>query len=195
MKRRTTLKRLALVTGGVILIPSCKPETEKLKLEAFTNLDISNQDQEMMSQLCEIIIPSDGSIKGATDLGLASFVLIMANDCLSPEQQNDFLKGWQNFKSFSIKNGINPLKDSNNEVWKEIVLEYYRQEEKREELASSRREMEGIGYFFNTVKRFTILGYIKSEYYMTKIMSYNMMPGKFKGNIPINENEKVNLYG
>ena len=195
MKRRTILKRLALVTGGIVLIPACKLETEKFGLEAFTNLNISKEDHEMMAQLCEIIIPAGNNTKGAMDLGLESFVLLMANDCLTRQQQEDFLKGWQNFKNYSSNNGVNPFRGANNKILEEMVLAFYLQEEKGGKQASIELEMEGTGYFFKTIKQFSILGYTYSEYYMTTIMSYKMATGKFKGIIPLNEQKKVNLYG
>lgn len=54
---------------------------------------------------------------------------------------------------------------------------------------------EKLFYFLKTVKLYSILGYTTSEYFMTAIMPYKMAPGKFNGSIPINEQDKVNLYG
>lgn len=197
MKRRTILKKLALVSGGVVLAPSCNLVNEKQVLEAYSNLNITKDDHEIMGNLCEILIPSDSNYKGAKDLGIESFVLVMVDDCLSREEQNDFLKGWKEFNQYSIKKDINPLRVFDKKKWEEMVLTIFQWQANVEKKGNDVLETgwKNKVYFLKTVKHFSILGYVTSEYYMTAIMPYKMAPGKFKGSIPFKQQDKVNLYG
>jgi len=55
--------------------------------------------------------------------------------------------------------------------------------------------MEGLKYFLNTTKRFTLQGYLSSQYFMTEVMPYNMVPGGFQGERLIDPTEKINING
>ncbi|MEX2567557.1 MAG: gluconate 2-dehydrogenase subunit 3 family protein [Cyclobacteriaceae bacterium] len=196
MKRRKILKGLAMVSGGIVLLPSFNPVTEKKVKEAYQNLNISKDDHEMMGNLCDTIIPPDQNFKGAKELGVHGFVLLMVNDCLAEEEKKNFLMGWQDFKKYIKKNMDTPSIDQNKEKWEEMVLGILQGNSEGVNHGNVKGlSMEKVDYFLKSVKQFSILGYTHSEYYMTSIMSYKMVPGKFKGSIPIKEQEKVNLYG
>lgn len=196
MKRRKILKGLGMVTGGIVLLPSFNLVTEKKVKEAYQNLNISKDDHEMMGDLCEIIIPSDKNYKGAKDLGVQGFVLLMVNDCLTEEEKRNFLMGWQDFKKYIKKNGDTPSIDQNREKWEEMVMRILQGNSEGVNHGNVKGlRMEKVDYFLKTVKQFSILGYTHSAYYMTSVMSYKMVPGKFKGSIPIKEQKKINLYG
>src|SRR5690606_2431463 len=91
MDRRTALKQMFIVAGGIMIATSCdfssKAPTIQLNKVKFT-LD----DEQLLAELVEAIIPKTDS-PGAKELNLHLFVMKMLDDCTSPEDQNKFTEG------------------------------------------------------------------------------------------------------
>jgi hypothetical protein len=88
MQRREALKSLAILTGGAVLIPSCNFEKEDI-LAAYSNLQITSSLQTLLGEIANAIIPP-AQLKGAADLAVQDFILVMVNDCLDKDQQTQF---------------------------------------------------------------------------------------------------------
>jgi len=52
------------------------------------------------------------------------------------------------------------------------------------ELNESKTE-DDVNFFFKALKHYTLRGYTTSEYYLTTVEGYNIIPGKFKGCVPV----------
>jgi hypothetical protein len=54
--------------------------------------------------------------------------------------------------------------------------------------------MADMSYCLNTVKRYTIQGYLRSKYIMTEIMPYQLIPGSYESCKPIENSKPVNIH-
>src|SRR6201992_752345 len=93
MDRRTAIRNLALVIGGAALLPAC---TTHNPVAHFKNFDISLDQQTLITDMAETIIPKT-TTPGATDLNLYGFIMLMLDDCTKKEDQQAFLKGMGEF--------------------------------------------------------------------------------------------------
>jgi hypothetical protein len=78
MNRRDALRSLALITGGLVLVPSCDFSKEDI-LAAYQNLQITPSLQQLLKDIAGTIIPA-GNIKSAADIEVQDFILVMVND-------------------------------------------------------------------------------------------------------------------
>ena len=77
MNRRQLLKQIAVLSGGIALLPACA--------------DTAVNAQQVLSELSEKILP------GANAIGAPQFILRMVNDCLPKEKQESFFRGLRKF--------------------------------------------------------------------------------------------------
>src|SRR5690606_6816579 len=101
MDRRVALKQLALFTGGLMVIPSCDFSKENI-LAAYEKLQITEDYKKLLTKVVATILPG-GEIKGAAELDIQDFVLVMANDCLNEENQSDFISGLKQLDNYVQK--------------------------------------------------------------------------------------------
>ena len=179
MQRRTALKQLGFLAGGALLLPSClgkeaaPPATIQLH-----NLSINGNQENVLAAMCEALIPKT-DIPGARELNAHHFVLRMMDDCYEPEAQQKFLTGFtQAEKAMEEKTG---------KTFEEATLE--EQQAFLKDIESGNVTVEGenqLKAFYEPFKGRTIQAYMGSEYVMTNIFGYNMIPGTFKGAVEIN---------
>ncbi|WP_215226528.1 gluconate 2-dehydrogenase subunit 3 family protein [Echinicola shivajiensis] len=188
MNRRLALKQMALVTGGLALIPGCDFSEEKI-LAAYDELQITDGHQQVLKSLVDTIIPKT-DLKGAVELGVHDFVLVMANDCLGKEDQQRFVSGLKGFDQY-VKTNFGT---------KFLKLDQAKAVEVVDTLLDAKKEVsagsEDYQYFVKTTKKYAIQAYMASEYVMTELMPYTLVPGpKFNGSKKIVPGEKVNING
>ncbi|UZD21305.1 gluconate 2-dehydrogenase subunit 3 family protein [Algoriphagus halophytocola] len=184
MNRRIALRHLALISGGLALIPSCDFSSDDI-LAAYDNLKVTNSQKQLLGQLSDTIIPS-GELKGALDLEVQDFILVMVNDCMKKEDQELFSQGLAAFPAYAKKSA--GAKFENLEA------------RQKEDLIQNGLELEGednraVSYFLNTTKRFTMQGYMASEYIQTEIIPYSLIPGRYNGAALISETQKPRING
>jgi hypothetical protein len=175
MNRRHALRHIALISGGLALIPSCDFSKEDI-LSAYENLKITASQKALLAAISDSIIPA-GEIKGALDLEVVDFILVMVNDCFPDYAEKTSGK---KFEALSTKEKEAFLLEVG------AVSGDDTPEGKR--LAS-------IGYFLSSVKRFTIQGYMASEYIQTEIIPYSLIPGEYNGAVLISDLQKPRVNG
>lgn len=187
MDRRLALKQLAWITGGAILIPSCD-FSQKSVLEAYQKLQVTEAERETLAHVTNTIFPGV-HLKKADEIGLADFVLVMANDCLSEAEQIDFCTGLRAFDSFSKKT----FKKTFGKMNTSESADAFRTTMEME--ADNNSAIASVKSFLGITKRFALQGYLTSNYYMTEIMPYKMIPGGFVGSKLVTEIERINPNG
>ncbi|MDZ7647502.1 MAG: gluconate 2-dehydrogenase subunit 3 family protein [Cytophagales bacterium] len=80
-------------------MPSCNFLKEDI-LAAYANLQMTESSKVLLAGIAETIIPA-GTIKGAADIAVEDFILVMVNDCLKPENQKSFTQGLNGFKEYT----------------------------------------------------------------------------------------------
>lgn len=169
VNRRTLLKQLAVISAAVALAPAiigCESPPSTL----FKNIAL-NQDQENLLRLiAQTIIPNATTPEGK-EVSTFEYSAKMIDDCLSKTDQQKWLSGFTQFIEVIKKNDF-----EDNEASEQLKF--------LSELNESKDETD-INFFFNTMKRFTIRGYTTSEYFMTTLQDYKMIPGNYKGCVPV----------
>lgn len=183
MKRRDALRNLALITGGLVLVPSCDFSKEDI-LSSYKNLDITPSLKQLLAEITDTIIPS-GNLKGAADLEVHDFILVMVNDCIDDDGQKAFMKGLQGFESFSKKTAGNTFSKLSSSEKEKLILDG---------LASEAEDQKDTKTFLGMSKRFTVQGFMMSEYIQTEVKPYSLIPGDYQGEVLIADlkTDKIN---
>jgi hypothetical protein len=190
MNRRIALRHLALISGGLALIPSCDFSSDDI-IAAYDKLKVTASQKSLLGDISNTIIPA-GEIKGALDLEVPDFILVMVNDCFTVENQTLFTKGFAAFPGF--------VKTSAGSKFEKLDTK------KKEDVIQAGSKLEGgdseegqtnkaISFFLNTTKRFTIQGYMASEYIQTEVIPYSLIPGEYNGAVLISDLQKSRING
>ena len=51
--------------------------------------------------------------------------------------------------------------------------------------------MSALSRFYSLTRRYTIQGFTSSEYVLTNVMHYDMIPGKFVGCVPVEDKNDI----
>jgi len=175
MNRRSGLKTLIIISTGAALIPSCLQDKKKSSL-SLKNIKINDNEEELLSGLSETIIPKT-STPGAGDISAHWFALMMIDDCYPPDDQEKFQKGLTEFEALTKKKFGNPFTKCTPS--EKIAL--LKSVENKNDIPPN------AAFFYNTMKRLTIQAFTSSEYYLTKVQVYKLVPGKFIGCVPVNK--------
>lgn len=155
MNRRTAIRQLFIVAGGLAIASSCSTDSNAPSIE-LNNIKLTASDEELLSSLVEAIIPETGS-PGAKALNLHLFVMKMLDDCYSEADQQAFLEG---------------LAKAHKELKKTDAVGYL-------------SALPDDDVFRNILKRRTIQGYLNSEYVMKNKLVYELVPGRYDGAVKI----------
>ncbi len=156
MNRRTAIKQLFIVAGGLMITSSCNGAGDSASIE-LRYVKLSADDEALIGDLVEAIIPKTGS-PGAKDLNLHLFVMKMLDDCHSPEDQEAFINGLEQVQKAGLKT-------------------------EAERLAYLQTLKEDV--FFSILKKRTLQGYLNSEYVMKNKLVYELVPGRYDGAVKV----------
>lgn len=182
MHRRTALKNLGILTGGMVLLPSCDFSKEKVAF-VLNKFEVTEAQEILLKEIVGAILPN-GKIPGAAELGADQFVWVMADDCLNENMQQDFLKGLREFPDKVKKATSNSFAKLNLEERIAFLQKGFE---------NSSGENKFLQTFLQTTKDFAITGFMQSEYIMTKVMPYSIVPGKYGNCEPIDTNKTINV--
>lgn len=175
MKRRAALKNMALAAGAIMVLPACEAGRKKLEVlsaEAY----LSPKQDEILAEIVETILPATDT-PGAKELEIHDFVKIMVKDCYEEDVRKNFVNGLDTVEKMSRSTyGRSFIKCKPSEK-KEILQGLKDSDDERNQR------------FFDMVKGLTVRGYTSSEYFLTKVKLYEMMPGRYLGCVPANVNE------
>ena len=199
MNRRTVIKNLALVIGGAVLLPSCKHKdgTSYVQLK---HVNINSDQQNLIADIAETIIPKTNT-PGAKDLNLPAFVLKMLDDCYTKKDQQKFMAGLSQFDEMVKKKynssfsdlDIKQREDLLNTFEKSIKPEKDPQKsikpvsdaQKSIDAPKKKPDVPPLNFFYGAVKQQTIFGYTNSQYFMTKQIVYELIPGRYNAHFPV----------
>jgi hypothetical protein len=188
MDRREVLKNLALITGGAMLVPSCNFSREDI-LSAYKNLEVTPTLRDLLAAIADTIIPA-GNLKGAADLDVQDFILVMVNDCLPEDQQKAFSDGLQGFDDWSKKTSGKSFTKLQAEDKVKVVTAGLALDEKTEDASEK-----SVRELLRITKRFTIQGFSMSEYIMSDIKPYKIIPGDYNGAVLLTDLPNDTIHG
>ena len=170
--RRRALKSLVFVSAGLALVPSCMSDRSKSSL-LLKKIKISAADEALLAELCETILPKT-STPGAKDLSAHLFVLMMVDDCKKKEDQEKFTKGLEAFKKLSQQTISKDFTEAELAERKKVM----------DAILTKIDEENDLNAFFKTTKGLTMQAYTSSEFFLTKVQVYEMIPGRYHGCVP-----------
>lgn len=170
--RRIALKQLAAISAVAVLAPSCSaPRPSKL----FKNFAATEDHDALLSAIADTLLPKS-STPGAAELKVPEFVARMIDDCATKEDQLKWTGGANKFDAEIEKSSGKSFSELNADERLKALTEW----------ESIKHEDEELNFFYKTTRSLAIRGYTSSEYFMTSIQNYNILPGAFKGCVPVN---------
>lgn len=171
MQRRSAIKNLALTIGGTIVLPAWANAWSKESLQNNT-FKISYTKEALLAEIVETIIPKTDT-PGAKELGADKFILKMVADCYDKKSQDIFAKGLVSVDELSKKEYAKTFVEIDSKQKLDILKKM-----------STSQNSDDKG-FIQLVKGLTIDGYLVSEYVMTNLRIFEMVPGRYHGCVPI----------
>ena len=160
------------------MLPSCLGDHSKPDL-VLKNFKVDSDQEKLLAALTETLIPTT-STPGARDVSAHLFVLKMMDDCYSPEDQDKFFKGMRRLDdaarstlgtSFAAAAGP-------------------RRESLLKTIDGGKTSGDELSFFYSTTKKQTILAYSSSSWFLTKVQVYELVPGRFHGCMPVQQQQK-----
>jgi hypothetical protein len=186
MNRREALQRAGLVLGYAISAPTlaavlngCKAKPELAFQPQFLNADQAA----LVAEVAEIIIPRTDT-PGAKDAGVPAFIDILVKDCYKKEDQDNFLKGLDEFD----KGAKDAYGDAFMDLEPAQQVEYVTKVH-NDALTALKDEAnrDKPRPFIHIMKELTVVGFFTSEPGATQVLQYVAVPGSYKGCIPLSE--------
>jgi len=171
--RREAIRQCLIITVGAAMIPACMQEKTK-PLVSLKHVNLGGEQQQLMAELSETIIPKTDT-PGAKDTLTHLFVLKMLDDCTTKEDQEKFVKGMTAFDKMAKKKFDQPF----------VKCAQPQREELLTTIINDKQVPEDVSAFYTTMKKLTVQGYMTSQYYLTNVRVYKLVPGKFYGCIPV----------
>lgn len=191
MQRRTAVKQLIVMTTGALLIPSCVREAKKVSIP-LDHLKLTADHESLVASITETLLPTSDT-PGAKELKLHQFVLRMIDDCYSPEEQDEFEKGLQNFDAYAKRIAGDHFSDMAAEARVKFLQDLEKIKDKE---VSADNSESAVLQFYRRTKGLAIRGYMNAEPVMTKYTYYKMIPGRFDGCVEIKDpNDYETIYG
>lgn len=158
MNRRKVIGHLIWMGAGIAFLPSCVYKQDQVSIQ-LKKIQINPKQEKFLTALAAAIIPATDS-PGATELGAHLFALKMVDDCMTKESQDAFLAGLQSMQGDVAE----PAK----------LMEAAEKSGNKDQLG-----------FLKEYRRLVIQGYTQSQYVMTNLLPYELVPGKYYGCVPV----------
>lgn len=173
MKRRAAIRTIIITSAGVALLPSCGSDDVQ-KATQLSKIKITGEQAKLLASLTQTIIPTTDT-PGAKEEKSDEFILKMVNDCASPEDQQKFITGMEQFEKL-VKERFSKSYASLSDAQKKELLT---------DIENKKNVQEPVAEFYNGIKGATLQCYTGAEYFMTKVMDYNIIPKRYKGCVPV----------
>lgn len=170
MHRREAITTLAGIFGATVALPAWANAWHPASLNEPSLL--GREQKRLLLDLTEAIIPKT-STPGAADLSVPQFVELMIQDCADEKGKKQLETGLLKLEEESKKQaggGFSKLSTSQ----RLALLKDW----------SDRKDSEEQS-FIHTIKNLTIQGYQSSEYYMTNVSRYELVPARYHGCVDV----------
>jgi hypothetical protein len=159
----------------------------------MNKLQITAKEKSLLNEMVASIIP-EGELPGAKSLKVDNFVWVMVDDCLPKEQQNSFMNGLKLFDSKVKEISRNSFVESDTGEKIKILNAILDIDIEKDE-TNKKSNIKDLQNFIKTTKYYTGRGYLQSEYIMTEIMPYQLVPGTYGVCETIEKNQRINING
>lgn len=190
MNRREALKNTAIWLGtaisastfGVLFESFTLPENEK------NTVSFSADQEKILAELADVIIPATKDAAGAKAAGLGSFIPMMIKDCFPAKTQEIFAEGLNDLDARAMKDFNKSFLLLGVKEREELVARL-----RTDTIAQQKADKaakKSTAYFFVIARDLTILGYFASEIGCTQSREYLAIPGRYDGSAPLKPGQK-----
>jgi hypothetical protein len=189
MNRRNALNRVAWLVGGTLSVPTLiacsEKKAETADLSSATSFVLNEQQQKIVAEVAEHIIPKT-TTAGAKDAGVPAFIVMMLKDCYKAPEHESFMEGIAtlekaNFLTQTKEQQIATLTKLESDT-KVLMKEYEVKSVKvgdNVDKESMAKKAKGLP-FWRLTKELTLLGYYTSKEGIEQNFDYQPIPGKFE---------------
>ncbi len=169
---------MAATTVGLISLPAWATGWHKCSFLPGDSLLPADQ-HTLLADVAETIIPATPGnapgtvLPGAKALGIPDFIQKMVTDCYEPVAQKTLTNGLTTVDDLARQRFGKPFAEGDATQRMEVLNQM--------NLSGDA----GQKAFFSLVKNLTIRGYMSSEYVMTNLTHYEMVPGRYHGCVPV----------
>ena len=178
INRRTAIRQLALISAGAALLPACFHE-QTGKPIPLNHFKVSEDQQQLLETLTATLIPTTDT-PGAKEVSADRFIWKMLDDCATADDRSKFLNGLQQFDTAAKTSGGKSF----------VRLDPAGRESLLAAIEAKKLPDEELNFFYSTTKRLTILAYSSSQYFLTKVQVYELVPGRWHGCVPVKTQSK-----
>jgi hypothetical protein len=210
MNRRDLLKKIAILTGGVVVggevfLTGCKsgPSTEV----GFTQANIA-----LLDEIGETILPATSS-PGAKAAKIGEFMKVIVNDCYEEKDQRIFHEGIGKLNDACSKTKGKSFMDCTPQERHDFLVTLDKEakdyQKKKSEFDKQQQEIqqkeqtdkgekdpvkeEMPTHYFTMMKQLTLWGYFTSKEGMMQALRYVPVPGKYQGCIDYKKGDKIQV--
>jgi hypothetical protein len=171
MQRRNALKHLGLLTGSLATLPAWATNWSVGTLPP-TDVLFNTDERATLTEVAETIIPTTDTSPGAKTLGVAAFIELLLTDCYEPAGQQ------------RVKAGLAAI-DQLAQQQHGAVFVGITPQQRLALLTSLNAAPKKTNDFFPMLKGLVVQGYKTSEYFMTRVIPYELVPGRFHGSVKL----------
>jgi hypothetical protein len=185
MNRRIAIRNMALILGSVAVLPSCLNDDRGKPVVQLKHLKLNADQENVVANVAETILPKTNT-PGAKELGINLFVFKMIDDCNPKKQQEAFVAGLDEFDAAVKKQYGHSFNDCSVQERTTFVNNIEQQNKKNngKNTDDKKDEPAKLVTFYNMVKGLTVFGYTTSQYFMTKQVVYELVPGRYNAYFP-----------
>jgi hypothetical protein len=192
MNRRIAIRNMALILGSAVVLPSCLHDNKGKPVVELKHLKLDADQENTVANLAETILPKTNT-PGAKDLGINLFVFKMIDDCFDKKQQDDFMTGLKEFGDAVDKKYSKSFNDLTGAERTAFVNDIESDDKLRTAAVDNitpKPRTKAQDFYF-TVKGQTVFGYTTSQYFMTKQIVYELVPGRYNAMFPVKKKAAV----
>jgi hypothetical protein len=187
MNRRKAIGNILLITGGVTLTVSSYKGYQWFKKP---DLNFIIKQKQLIEALAETIIPKTDT-PGAKEAGVGEIIVILLRDCTSRPSQNKFTEGLKELINYCSTEYKKSYIDCTSEE-QAIILRHFQEKGKPFKGIIGKVQNKFLGKsFYSTLAEYTTFGYCTSEIGAKQGLSYVLIPGRYNGCIPLEQNQRT----
>jgi Gluconate 2-dehydrogenase subunit 3 len=189
ISRRTAFKQVFVVAGGVIFLPACFHHKDKSAL-TLHHLSLDGDQLDTLEALADTLLPAGSTpldtTLGAKAVGAHLFALKMIDDCYPASQQQRFMSGLAAFDE-RVRSSSGKSFTETNQILQSLLVATFDAAAYEKNISQDSSQSD-LFFFFRENKKLLIRGYLGSQYFLTKIEVYELVPGRWHGCMPVIKN-------
>lgn len=184
ISRQEALKRMGVLMGGLVLTPAALSILQSCSSESGVEWEpvlFTGEQARVVTVTAGTIMPT-GENPGAVKLGVPKFIEEMVNKVYKDKDQKRFVEGLDAYSALAQKKYGKSLAECTDEQQFAFVSQ-----QNRMMVEADQKQDENTRYFFENIKRLTLVGYFNTKVGATQVLQHQAVPGSYKGCIPLEE--------